>query len=197
MTEPLALAAALTFAEGSSDKFHDSLLVGRHIVARFGRTHTTGQHTFHTFDTPEQAAAKYWGLLRSKASKGYRVASAAVLPIDRQTITAIDDAHGYPLETHLIRALHTATLDLQQHARNGVCRDQVQPDWADRTRSPRTPTEGRQVFLALTDPDCPDHTLLECALAAPTERFLWPMAITHPNCPDTARVVRALAANTY
>lgn len=184
-TNPLLLAASLTFTDwtANSYKFHDSALLGRHIVVRFGRVGSVGQEQTQTFGSAEQAAAKYWGLLRGKVGKGYHVDHAAVLDAPDPRLAA---ASGLSLAAgaNLLAVWSTA-------AKGRRARGIGMPDLAE--RSPRTPKQGATVILALSDPDCPEDILLSSALAGPSERFLYPMVLSHPNCPDEARVARALA----
>lgn len=176
----LGLVTRLTFTDFSgigrgSNKFHDSLLIENHIVYRFGRVGTSGETGSQVFDTNEKAAAKYWGLLRSKIGKGYHVDTAKVISGSDLQMTG-----GFA-------RIHSVNWDaIAPIRRYGI----GHPEKLG--LSPRTPKQGASVFLTLTS-QSPDSTdLIACAMAGPTERFLLPMVLSHPACPPEAQVVGAL-----
>lgn len=182
---PLNLAVWLTYHDPvvNSAKYHHSLLVGRTILIHFGRVHTSGQHTAKVYPTADKAQAAYWALLRSKVGKGYHVDAATVTTLD---CAATVESYGYA----------TRAVIHEWEALEAACRSrrQLNPGHPEQMgRSPRTPRQGAGVIAELVDPNAGPDALLEAALAAPSERFLYPLVLSHPACPDEARVARALA----
>lgn len=184
-TPPLTLSVSLHFDWGSSNKFYDLILVGRHVLIRFGRTYLTGETLCKEFPTEQAAAAEAWKLLRSKTGKGYHVEWA----FTRTVAETLRDPNMFDWVT-LDEAWHTMEMFFRLPARRGRCSGPDEPEFVE--LSPRTPRQGAQVLLELTDPDAGEEFLLASALAGDDERFLHLLVATHPNCPDTARVVEAL-----
>lgn len=193
----LCLGAELTYVENAygygSNKFYKVVLAGTGVFTCYGRRNG-GLGTFARkgFADVPAAATEMWRLLRSKTGKGYHVIDAAVFDVPDEVIAAANAPTrgiGWPDRTVI------GTWDAQQrgdrfHARQAVLHR------PDRTgRSPRTPTQGRALLVALLDPACPEQVLVDCALADPTERFLVPMGLSHPACTDEVRVAHYLAGN--
>lgn len=190
----LSMAVELKFDDSTinSHKFYRAVLAENHIAIRYGREYTAGSNAEHTLETAEKANAKFWSLLRDKAGKGYRVVDAVVyqeVPDLASQLANSTNGHRWRISNGLIQNWeHLA----RERRRSGDFANQAQPDWRNIVRSPRTAADGKIIVSALRDPNCPEDILLDCAMAAETERFLWPMALSHPNCPDEARVARAL-----
>jgi predicted DNA-binding WGR domain protein len=175
---PYALLTRLVFTDynANSDKFHDSVLAGTEVFYRFGRRGTNGQVGSKSFETPEKAAAYYWGLLRDKIGKtGYHVDSAKVLPISDLFISS----QGYGIRD----------VDWDKIAW-GLAQTIGHPELLG--HSDRTPKQGAQVFLTLTSAKPDEDELVNCALASESERFLLPMVLSHPACPEEAAVIATL-----
>jgi predicted DNA-binding WGR domain protein len=183
----LHLAVALVFRDlvRNSNKFHNSALIGRTIVVHFGRIHTAGQISQTEHPTVEKAHAAYWSLLRSKTAKGYRVLDATIGDL---TASVRDPQNLSELDTHVIMTRWSATATARNN-RHAITRVDG-PEMLG--LSPRTPKQGAAVIAALTDADSDADTLYACALADPSERFLYPLALSHPACPDEAKVAAAL-----
>ena len=181
--DKLGLVTRLTFTDFSgvgrgSNKFHYSLLFGNKYIVQYGRVGRGGPIEIKTFETDEKAAAKYWGLIREKVGKGYHVDSAKVvvsnvLPLRNGSLD-INVIHQLPWETWA----PTRTSGVGHPEKLGL--------------SARTPKQGAEVFLALTNPVADKDKLIASAMAGPSERFLLPMVLSHPACPAEAQVVGAL-----
>lgn len=176
-----ALAVSLHFSDGgSSNKEYHILLQDKTVETAYGRRHMPGNGGSERFDTFEAAAANFWTTVRAKTGKGYRVVDALVISPDKVQAQAYDTLRrGWMPEC-------------ETRLRAGVAANQPQPNPHTVTRSPRTGKVGRTVIQWMSSAEASEDFLLECALAADTERFLWPLALSHPNCPDSARVARAL-----
>lgn len=182
-TEKLALVTRLTFTDFSgagrgSNKFHYSLLFGNQIVVHYGRIGRGGPTEIKSFDTDEKAAAKYWGLIREKVGKGYhvdaaKVVSKSLIPLRNGSVN-INLYDALPWEAWA----PTRTSGIGHPEKLGL--------------SARTPKQGAEVFLALTNPNADKDQLIASAMAGPSERFLLPMVLSHPACPAEAQVVGAL-----
>lgn len=192
----LSMAVELRFDDSSinSHKFYRAVLAANHIAISYGRQNSAGSEANHTLETVEKANAKFWALLRDKAGKGYRVVDAIVYEDVADIADQIANASNggrYRIGRILIQQWEDlATV----RRRSGEFANQPQPNWRTSAISPRTASAGKTVIAALRDPNCPEDILLDCAMAADSERFLWPMALSHPNCPDEAKVARALVA---
>lgn len=194
MTE-LALAVSLHFVEYGSNKEYHSLLLGRRVSNQYGRRGSSRQHSGKSFTTHEQAAAEYWNTLRNKTGKGYAVVDAMVLEAP-EILPSVANLTGERLEIWRAEyALGEWITSSEKRLIAGEAARQSMPRYADRVPTPRTGREGRNVILALLDPQAPAEALFEAALAVPQERFLWNLALTHPNCPEEAKVARALMVN--
>lgn len=190
----LSLAVELSFDDSlmNSHKFYRAVLAENHIAIAYGRQYTAGSTAEHTLATFELANAKFWSLLRDKAGKGYCVVDAVVyeeVPDLADQLANTTNGHRWRISSALLEQWKNLA---NERRRSGLGANQPQPDWENRVVSPRTASAGKTIVEALRDPMCPDDILLDCAMAAQSERFLWPMALSHPNCPDEARVARAL-----
>lgn len=198
----LHVACSLTYAFGGSDKFHQSMLVDRWVLVRYGRAFSRGEVAVKEFASAEKAAAHYWGLLRGKVAKGYLVADAQM-------------THTGSVAEALARRAGDAAVQIARNALVDWAVERRGPGAGDRDslprltspapsfatsggrgfapRSPRTPAQGKKLLLGLTDPYPDTHIMVECALAGESEAYLVPLALSHPHCPEEARVARGLA----
>lgn len=187
----LHLAAWLTYIDHGSnhDKYHRSLLVGRHVLVWFGRrTGSGGQTTVKAFPSAAEAQAYYWTLLRGKVGKGYHVEDAIVLHCGEASEAAVAAGRAHAVADTLHRQIERWVTLRGALARRATF---YRPDVA--VRSPRTAKQGAQVIATLTSPDPDRDVLLQCALGPVSERFLHPMVLAHPRCPEEAVAARALA----
>jgi predicted DNA-binding WGR domain protein len=177
----------------NTDKFHRSMLIDRYILIRYGRGGTRGADGVKAFDTPQKAAAAYWGLLREKTAKGYHVRATGVGGVDDALVSEfLDSGPGYARRAMASALLNTVALTSLTATRGPLT---VGLDVTE--RSPRTPTQGRDVLLALARPEPPIDVLLAAAAVADSERFLRHLVLSHPACPEEAEVVAALSGSTW
>ncbi len=188
----LHLGVSLTFVDQNqnSEKFHRSILVDRHIIVEFGRLYTggSGQLQTKTFPTVEKAAAQYWALLRGKVGKGYHVSTA---------LTGTFGSYVEPLGSLNLNFKDSFALISEYERlvklRDGRLSQQAAVSEPERFGvSPRTPKQGISVIETLTNPNPDPDALYECALVAPSERFLYKLVLSHPAAPDEALVALAL-----
>lgn len=185
-SEKLALVTRLTFTDFSgmgrgSNKFHYSVLFGNKYIVQYGRVGNGGPIEIKSFENEEKAAAKYWGLIREKVGKGYHVDSAKVVS---QSLLPLRNGS---LDIDITRQIDWGVL--APASTQGV-------GYPEKLGlSPRTPKQGAEVFLTLTNPVVADkNKLIACAMANPSERFLLPMVLSHPACPREANVIASLLA---
>lgn len=180
----LHLGVTLSYVGGSSDKFWSAVWADDFIAVNFGPHGSTGQYQLHNnLHTAEAAAKKMWGLLRSKVGKGYAVVDAAILMVPPASRTL----YGPEMEIHMISSWDRLRDARHLNPRRPLNRPELLGT------SPRTPTQGAQVLLSITDPTPDLETLLAAAVADPTERFLPPIVMSRPDVPEEAKFLAALS----
>ena len=193
----LCLGVELAFVENArgrfgSNKYYKAVLAGHGVFTCYGRRHggNSSNYGAKSFASADAAAAEFWRLVRGKAGKGYQVVDAAVFNVPDAVIAAAcasSPGFSYP-DRSLIEKWDAVQRGERRRERQAILHH---PD--RQGRSPRTPREGKALLVALMDPGCPREVLMECALAAPQERFLVPMGLSHPGCPDDVKVAHFLA----
>ena len=188
----LHLGTMLSYTGGTSNKFHNSILVDTVIITNWGRIGSEGEFGIATFDTREAAAAKYWGLIRSKVGKGYLVADAVTFRLSDDITNGLigRGTNVYETQRQMKRAVYEFVNIVNY--RLVEQRRSLPYGCGPVDRSPRTPKQGASVILTITSPHPDADALLECALAASSERFLHTMVLSHPECPEEAAVARSL-----
>ena len=180
--ERLGVGVTLSYVGGGSDKFWSAVWVGDRIVINYGRHGTRGAFGNNHGLTDREGATKMWQLLRSKVGKGYTVVDASVLTLPPNIQQTAQEAR--------IIWFWDALRDAR--AANPK-RPLDHPELLG--TSPRTPTQGSQVLLDLTSPTATTESLLACAVADPTERFLPPMVMSRPDLPYQVKFMAALSGN--
>lgn len=194
----LCLGAELAYVENArgrfgSNKYYKVVLAGNGVFTCYGRRGGGNSKNFgsRSFASLDVAAAEFWRLAREKTGKGYQVVDAAVFEVpDTAIAAACKPPYGFSYPDRDVIAKWDA---VQRGARSSERKAILnKPDL--KGRSPRTPREGRNLLVALMNPECPSEILMECALAAPNERFLTPMGLSHPACPEEVKVAHYLAS---
>lgn len=196
MSESLVLVVSLYFEEGTSDKEYHVALYDKHVSVRYGRRFSVNQTAGETFETAEKAAAKFWGLLRQKTGKGYRVETARAFALSSderaQQLLFPNPEVRFTTRNRLDDLLATWLRGSFRVASSSSRRLNEQPRSWEATPTPRTSRQGQAIISALADSNCTEDLLLSCVMAPVEERFLWVLANSHPNCPDEAHVADAL-----
>lgn len=183
----LHIGVTLSYVGGTSDKFWTGVWADDMIAVNFGPHFTTGQHQLHNgLRTAEAAAKKMWGLLRSKVGKGYTVVDAAIIVVPPAARTL----YGPEMEHHMVSTWNGVRDARHLNPRRPLNHPELLGT------SPRTPAQGAQVLLSITDPSPDLETLVSAAVADPTERFLPPIVMSRPDVPEEAKFLAALAGTT-
>lgn len=200
---PLLLGTDLYYIYDSSNKYHRSILTGRYLLVKYGRRdYYGGQTGLKIYDTPEKAAAGYWGLVRSKIGKGYHVKDALTFDLSPSLYTAFHNPEP-PSRAGMLRRnaadsiMNTFENLLAQRAAADIRRSRVEYGPGVGERSPRTPKQGKEVLLTLTQRNPDETSIIAAACAAESEEFLRYIALTHPVCPEEAEVAAALAIGDW
>lgn len=191
------LGAELTYVEHpngrfGSNKFYKVVLAGASVFTSYGRrgVREAGNFGVKSLPSVDKAAAEMWRLLRAKTGKGYHVVDAAVFDIPEAVVEAGErPVYGFGARDRTVVGHWDATQrgDRRSERQAALHRPVLQG------RSPRTPREGKLLLLELLEPVCSRETLIGCALAVPSERFLVPMGLSHPSCPDDVKVLHYLS----
>lgn len=181
----LHIGVTLSYCGNGSDKFWSAVWAENRIAINFGPHGAIGRIQMQNprdTSTPERAAKKMWDLLRTKVGKGYTVVDAAIMrtvPLPSTNISSV--------QAEIMISTWNGIRDAR--AMNPR-RPLNHPELLG--KSQRTPTEGAQVLLDITEPTPPLDTLLASAVADPTERFLPPIVMSRPDVPDEAKFLAAL-----
>lgn len=174
----LHVGVTLSYVGGSSDKFWTGVWAGDRIVVNYGRHGSPGQFKPHEDLTEREGAKKMWGLLRDKVGDGYAVVDAAVLVVP---------------DTTRAELIVGAWMSLRDARAANPMRPTHEPERLG--VSPRTPTQGAEVLLAVTSPTATPESLAACAVADPSERFLPPLVMSRPDLPHAVKFMAALSGN--
>lgn len=178
----LHLGVTLSYCGGSSDKFWSAVWARNRVAVNYGRHGHQGQFQFHSdIHNDQQAAAKLWTLLRSKVGKGYAVVDGSVLALSG---TYLGNA----------RSMVQYWDDVRDARHLNPKRPMNHPELLG--ISPRNATHGAAALLAITEPHPTRETMIDSAIANPTERFLPPIIMSRPDVPDEAKFLAALGGAT-
>jgi predicted DNA-binding WGR domain protein len=181
--ERLHLGVTLSYCGGGSDKFWTGVWAEDKIAVNFGRHGSEGQTQMQAgIRTAEQGAKKMWDLLRTKVGKGYTVVDAAIIIVPPLSPTSQIWSSG-----NMISAWNRVRDARAMNPRRPL----DHPELLGKSR--RTPTEGAQVLLTITQPKPDLEALMAGAVADPTERFLPPIVMSRPDVPEEAKFLAALS----
>lgn len=179
----LHVGVTLSYCGNGSDKFWSAVWANNLIAINYGPHGHTGAHQLHNdLRTAPDAAKKMWQLLRTKVGKGYTVVDAAIIVVP-PTARAL---YGSETEHHMIRSWNIIRDARSMNPRRPLDHPELLG------RSSRTPTEGAQVLMSITEPSADLDTLLAAAVADPSERFLPPIVMSRPDVPEEAKFLAAL-----